>query len=120
MRVNDVESDKKSWNVTEAYQRLDPTRRDGEAVRLILNSAAHRFVKGRKIRVVIAGGNFPQFQRSSGSEHDSGKSGEMRSVKHTVSFVEGRVSKFEFPVVKVDKVARGLACISRWIVAMHG
>ncbi|KAH7064386.1 galactose-binding domain-like protein [Paraphoma chrysanthemicola] len=101
VRISDVEPNGKSTNVVEGYKRLDPKRDSDEMVRLVLNNNSHCFLQGRKIRVVIAGGNFPQYARNLGMG-DEGSAGAMRSVEHTIHFGGENASRIEFPVVSVD------------------
>jgi putative CocE/NonD family hydrolase len=102
VRVSDVKPNGKSTNVTEAYKRLDPKRSNGEVVKVALNNISHRFLCGRRIRVVIAGGNFPQYARNLGLGDETNTGSEMRSVEHTIHFGDKSASKIYFPVV--DKV----------------
>lgn len=97
VRVSEVEANSRSVNVTEAYKRLDPERADGEIVRLNLHDASHRFMRGRRVRVSIAGGNFPRYARNLGMGDMSNDSNQMRSVEHSVRFSSN--TRVHFPVV---------------------
>ncbi|KAF2029958.1 hypothetical protein EK21DRAFT_66595 [Setomelanomma holmii] len=99
VRVSEVKPNGKSTNVTEVYKRLDPKRKFDEVVKLRLNNIAHCFLRGRGIRVLIAGGNFPQYARNLGMRDETNSSSEMRTVEHTVHFGGDRVSRIMFPVV---------------------
>jgi putative CocE/NonD family hydrolase len=66
VRLSDVAADGSSRNVTEGYLRLPPERAPGP-VRVVLRPAAHRFVAGSSIRLVVAGGSHPQYARNLGT-----------------------------------------------------
>lgn len=99
VRVSDVKANGRSTNVTEGYQRLSPDRRQGKTVRVALNNTSHRFLCGRRIRVMVAGGNFPQYARNLGTEDKSNTEHEMRDVEHTVTFSAALLSRIQFPEV---------------------
>jgi putative CocE/NonD family hydrolase len=99
VRVSEVDAKGKSKNVTETFRRLDPKRDQNESLKLTLNHCSHRFLKGNKIRVMIAGGNFPQYTRNQGVENSDNRASEMRSVEHTIYHDKLRVSKVVFPLV---------------------
>lgn len=103
VRVSEVNEKGKSCNITEAFRRLDPNRGEDAKVQLVLNHCAHRFVQGKRIRVTVAGGNFPQYARNQGVENEDNRASEMRSVEHTVYHGVEKVSKVVFPVVSIDQ-----------------
>jgi putative CocE/NonD family hydrolase len=100
VRVSEVGKNGKSHNITEAFKRLDAKRGDGVELRLELNHSSHRFLKGKKIRVLVAGGNFPQYARNHGVENVDNRGSEMRTVEHTVHHDAIRVSRVMFPVLR--------------------
>ena len=99
VRVSEVNEKGKSRNITEIFQRLDPSRSDNTEVLLALKHRAHRFLRGKRIRVIIAGGNFPVYPPNHGVENRHNMATELRSVEHTVRFDGARPSKIIFPVV---------------------
>lgn len=66
IRVSDVDERGHSRNLCEAYRRL-PVDRDDARVRIELGPLAHRFAAGHRIRLLVAGGSFPQFPRNAGT-----------------------------------------------------
>jgi putative CocE/NonD family hydrolase len=98
VRVSEVDEKGRSHNVTEIFKRLDPTRDDVE-LDLGLNYCSHRFVRGKRIRVIIAGGCWPQYTRNHGVENRDNNGSEMHPVGHTVYHNAGQYSKVAFPVV---------------------
>jgi hypothetical protein len=74
VRLSDVDPRGRSRNVTEGYLRVlgDGVLGDGVPggdglVRVELLPAAHRFAAGHRIRLLIAGGSFPQYARNPGT-----------------------------------------------------
>jgi putative CocE/NonD family hydrolase len=99
VRISEVDERGKSHNVTETFKRLDPTRDSDVALNLALNYCSHRFARGKRIRVVIAGGCWPQYVRNHGVENSDNNGSEMHPVEHTVHHKTVRSSKVTFPVV---------------------
>lgn len=66
VRLSDVDERGRSRNVTEGYLRL-PADRGDAPITLDLNPTAHRFGRGHRIRLLIAGGSFTQFARNPGT-----------------------------------------------------
>lgn len=64
VRISEVNAKGRSHSVTDAYLRLKPDRGDGPInVDLQLRDCAHRFSKGNRIRLIIAGASHPQYAR---------------------------------------------------------
>ncbi|KAH7396189.1 X-Pro dipeptidyl-peptidase-domain-containing protein [Pyrenochaeta sp. MPI-SDFR-AT-0127] len=99
VRISEVNKKGKSCNITEAYMRLNPERNSNERISLELHPHAHRFLKGTKIRVLIAGGNFPHYARNHGIDNVGNTKTEMRIVKHTIKHDQADVSRVIFPVL---------------------
>jgi putative CocE/NonD family hydrolase len=99
VRVSEVDEKGKSRNITEAFKRLDPKRGDRSELKLVLNYCSHRFLRGKGIRVLIAGGNFPQYARNHGVKNDDNTATEMCAVEHTIHHNAVRMSKVVFPVL---------------------
>jgi putative CocE/NonD family hydrolase len=59
VRLCDVDSRGRSWNVTETFSRFDPA-----AGKLSLGSCAHRFQAGHRIRLQVSGAAYPRFARN--------------------------------------------------------
>jgi putative CocE/NonD family hydrolase len=62
VRLSEVDPRGRSHNVTETYLRLP-----ADATSIELRPTAHRFAKGDRVRLLVAGGSFPQFARNPGS-----------------------------------------------------
>ncbi|KAF2127902.1 hydrolase CocE/NonD family protein [Dothidotthia symphoricarpi CBS 119687] len=101
VRVSDVDAKGSSRNVTDVFRRLDVERgEDSDAVQVVLHHCSHRFLRGRRVRVIVAGGSFPHYARNHGVLNPGEMGTEMRAVVHTVR-LDG-VSKVVFPVVGID------------------
>lgn len=65
VRLTDVDPSGRSVSVTDGYARVADAR-DGAAVDVVLHPVAHRFEVGHRIRLLLAGGAFPHFDRNLG------------------------------------------------------
>jgi putative CocE/NonD family hydrolase len=99
VRISEVDAKGKSRNITEIYKRLNPEREIDKELKLSLNHCAHRVLRGKRIRVIVAGGCFPQYARNHGVENGDMNATEMRAVEHIVHHNEHRVSKLVLPSV---------------------
>ncbi|KAH8906469.1 hydrolase [Coniochaeta sp. PMI_546] len=77
-----------SRSITETFQALDPNR-DSTPVRLTLSDCAHRYRKGMCIRLTVAGGSFPLYARSLGTEGNRVLGATTRPSCHTISYSAG-------------------------------
>ena len=69
VRLSEVDPDGGSRNVSDGFLRLDPDTGSG-VLRLELDAVAHRFAAGSRIRLVIAGGSHPRWERNLGTGED--------------------------------------------------
>jgi putative CocE/NonD family hydrolase len=95
VRISEVNEKGRSYNISEAYQRVSP-HRETESIDLLLSRCAHRFVQGRRIRLIIAGGSHPHYARNLGVENPDNTSSGMKSVEHTIFHGVGKNSKLIF------------------------
>lgn len=96
VRISEVNEKGRSCNISEAYQRLDP-KRGSEIITLPLSWCAHRFVKGQRIRLVVAGGSHPHYARNLGVENLDNAGSEMREVTHTIFHGPLKTSRIILP-----------------------
>jgi putative CocE/NonD family hydrolase len=88
VRVSEVDSKGKSRNVSDGYRRLaEPT----DHVSLELDAISHRFRAGTRIRVVIAGGCHPRFDRNLGGGEPSSTGSGLTPSTHEVHFGTSRI-----------------------------
>ncbi len=92
VRISDVDAKGRSHNVTETYRRLEPG-----PVRLTLRPAAHRFLAGHRVRVLIAGGSHPQFARNLGTGDNPGTGSDLKPCRHTITH-DGTGNTLRLPV----------------------
>ncbi|KAJ2974399.1 hypothetical protein NQ176_g6077 [Zarea fungicola] len=95
--VSDVQASGKSRSISEVYTRLDPTRPGQGEVTLALADCAHRFLKGHKIRLLIAGGSHPRYIRNLGTGEDSVLGSALQAVEHKVQHHSNAISKLVLP-----------------------
>jgi uncharacterized protein len=97
VRVSEVDSKGVSRNVSDGYRRATPVSGGSETVRIELDSTAHRFRAGSRIRVLIAGGSHPRFVRNLGTSEPLVSGRELMVSTHTVHLGDGGVSRLVLP-----------------------
>jgi putative CocE/NonD family hydrolase len=94
VRISEVDAKGRSQNVTDGFVRLTT---DSGSVRLELDSVAHRFSAGSRIRVIVAGGSHPRFARNLGTGEPVITGRSMKPATHTVFHGEGGQSRLTLP-----------------------
>ena len=89
-RVSEMSASGQSSNVSEGFIRLDPTEANG-LISLKLDVIAHEFKAGSRIRLVIAGGCHPRFERNLGTGADQATSTAMKASKRTLKLAQSRL-----------------------------
>lgn len=96
VRISEVDSKGRSRNVSESYRRLgadtEPT-----VVRIQLDTAAHRFPAGSRIRLLIAGGSHPRYARNTGTGESPATAWRLVSATHVIHHGSGGVSRLILP-----------------------
>ena len=88
VRISEVDGKGRSRNVSDGFRRLtSPT----DSVRLELDTIAHRFRAGSRIRVLIAGGSHPRYARNLGTGEAMATGGELKPSTHELHFGASRV-----------------------------
>ncbi len=90
VRLSDVDIQGRSRNVSDGFVRLDPSTPSG-VVRVELDPVAHRFATGNRIRLIIAGGSLPRWERNLGTGDDPATATKMRSSHRTIDLAVSRV-----------------------------
>jgi putative CocE/NonD family hydrolase len=90
VRISEVDPKGRSRNVTDGFTRLDPTDSSG-VIRLELDATAHRFATGNRIRLLVAGGSFPRFERNLGTDQDPATSTATAPSRRTVDVSASRL-----------------------------
>lgn len=96
VRLCDVDPAGRSWSVTDGITRTSGG--DGP-VEVRLSNTGHRFGRGHRLRVVVAGGAFPRYDRNLGVPNLDGGAVELRATEIAVR-VGGATSCLELPVVR--------------------
>jgi putative CocE/NonD family hydrolase len=89
-RLSEVDPKGRSRNITEGFVRLDPAAANG-LVDLELDATAHRFNAGTRIRLMIAGGSLPRFERNLGTDDDPATSTRMSPSHRTIDLACSRL-----------------------------
>jgi putative CocE/NonD family hydrolase len=90
VRISDVDPKGRSRNVSDGFVRLDDADAD-DVVRLELDAIAHRFATGNRIRLLVAGGSFPRFERNLGADEDPATGTATAPSRRTVDLSGSRV-----------------------------
>jgi putative CocE/NonD family hydrolase len=90
VRVGEVDAKGRSRNVSDGFVRLDPAAANG-VVRLELDAIAHRFTAGHRIRLLIAGGSFPRWERNLGTGDDPANGTAMAPSHRGITLADSRV-----------------------------
>jgi putative CocE/NonD family hydrolase len=96
VRLSEVGPEGRSRNVSDGYLRLDTSTANG-LIRVELDAIAHRFSAGKRIRLVIAGGCHPRWERNLGTGEDPAFSSRMAPSRRTIALSASRL------VLAVDK-----------------
>lgn len=90
VRVSEVDVKDRSRNVCDGFIRLDPSPPRG-VVRLKLDDVAHRFARGNRIRLIVAGASHPRWERNLGTGDDPATSTRMLPSRRTIDLSISRV-----------------------------
>ena len=89
-RISEVDPKGQSRNVSDGFITLIPGSAEG-VVRLDLDAVAHRFTAGTRVRLLIAGGSFPRWERNLGTGEDPARSTRMVPARRTIDLNASRV-----------------------------
>jgi putative CocE/NonD family hydrolase len=90
VRIGEVDANGRSRNVSDGFVRLEPTSAN-RVVRLELDAIAHRFTAGHRIRLLIAGGSIPRWERNLGTGEDPATSTAMAPSHRSFALPDSRV-----------------------------
>lgn len=91
VRISEVDASGASRNVSDGFVRLDPAQANG-VIRLEMDDAAHYFAAGKRIRLLIAGGCHPRWERNLGTDKDPATSSEMKPSHRTIQLDKTRLT----------------------------
>ncbi|WP_432829782.1 CocE/NonD family hydrolase [Dactylosporangium sp. CA-092794] len=89
-RLSEVDANGHSRNISDGFVRLDPAQPPG-VVRLELDGVAHCFAPGNRIRLIIAGGSHPRWERNLGTPDDPATSTGMQPSRRTIDLSTTRL-----------------------------
>lgn len=98
LRICEVDPRGRSRNVSDGFVRLDPAAASG-TVSVEMDSIAHVFAARNRIRLVIAGGNFPRFERNPGTAENPGTATVLVPSRRTIRLAS---STLTLPVVAAE------------------
>ena len=84
VRLSDVDAEGRSRNVSDGYVSLASGAQ--AALRVDLDSVAHRFPAGHRIRLSVGGGSFPRYARNPGTGVPVATATELIPSTHVVEF----------------------------------
>ena len=90
VRLSEVDAKGRSRNIADGMLRLDPSS-PTDLVRLELDPIAHRFARGSRIRLTVAGGSHPRWERNLGTGDDPATSTRMLPSHRTIDLSASRV-----------------------------
>ena len=88
VRVSEVDAKGRSRNVSDGYRRLTEAT---DHVSLELDAISHRFRAGTRIRVLIAGGSHPRFDRNLGAGEATSTGSQLKPSTHEVHLGTSRI-----------------------------
>jgi putative CocE/NonD family hydrolase len=89
-RLSEVDDKGRSSYVTEGFLRLEHPPAKG-SIHVRLHDVAHRFAKGHRIRLTIAGGAFPRWERNLGTAEDPARSSRVVPSHRTINLDGSRL-----------------------------
>jgi putative CocE/NonD family hydrolase len=94
VRICDVDQKGRSYNISDAFVRLDPLA-DACAVQHLttrLSPCAHRLLKGHRLRLQLSGGAHPQYARNLGTEEPVATGTSLKPAVHTIHHADTRLT----------------------------
>lgn len=90
VRLSEVDPKGRSRNVADGFVRLGPTTSSG-TVRLELDQVAHRFAAGNRLRLLVAGGCHPRWDRNLGTGESPATGTTMKASSRAVDLAGSRM-----------------------------
>jgi putative CocE/NonD family hydrolase len=105
VRLCDVDPRGRSRNVCDGIVRLTAADPLTGTVRVSLLGAAHRFGRGHRIRLQVAGGAFPRFARNPGNGQVDASAADLVPTRYEIGLDAARPSALILPVAPVTSAA---------------
>ena len=106
VRVSEVDSRGRSRNVSDGYRRVTTSSEPG-GVHVELEAVAHRFRAGSRIRLLVAGGAHPRFDRNLGTGEPTLTAQRLVPATHTVHHGAAGASRLILPSTRQRPSAHG-------------
>jgi len=90
VRLSEVDTAGSSRNVSDGFVRLSPATASG-GIRLALDAVAHRFAAGKRVRLLVAGGCHPHWERNLGTGGDPATSHRLVPSHRTIKLASSRL-----------------------------
>ena len=90
VRISEVSEKGKSKNVSDGFVRLSPEHSSG-VIRIEMDAVHHRFAAGSRIRLLVAGGSFPHWERQLGTDQDPALGTAMQASRRTIQLAGSRL-----------------------------
>lgn len=97
VRISEVDAKGRSRNITDALRRFVRCS-TGEPIRVTLDEIAHVFRAGHRIRLLIAGGSHPRYDRNLGTGEAPAAGSRMAPATHTIG--HGGRSRLILPIAE--------------------
>ncbi|MDR3664149.1 MAG: CocE/NonD family hydrolase [Mycobacterium sp.] len=102
VRLSEVDAHGRSRNISDGFRRLTTPLGEPEMVRLELDAVAHRIPAGSRLRVIVAGGCHPRYDRNLGTGEPVVSGERMVPATHTVHHGSGGLSRLLLPTVTLS------------------
>ena len=102
VRLSEVDAKGRSRNVSDGFRRLTTPSDQPETLRLELDAVAHRIPAGSRLRVIVAGGCHPRYDRNLGTGEPVVSGERMVPATHTIHHGAGGVSRLLLPTVALS------------------
>ena len=108
VRISELDSRGRSRNVSDGYRRLIATA-EPSTVQIDFEAVAHRFRAGSRIRLLVAGGAHPRFDRNLGTGEPLTTGQRLVAATHTVHHSADVSSRLVLPTTRTRPSAGGSA-----------
>ncbi len=90
IRLSEVDAKGHSRNVSDGFLRLNRATANGR-IRLELDAVAHRFAAGHRVRLLVAGGSHPHWERNLGTDDDPATTTRLVPSRRTIDLASSRL-----------------------------
>jgi putative CocE/NonD family hydrolase len=96
VRICEVKANGRSFNLSDGFHRLPSEKSSGTSL-IRLDTMAHRFTTGTRIRVQISGGAHPRYARNLGTGENPATSTQLATSARTICHGDGGYSRLLLP-----------------------